>query len=231
MNIESKLTMNFFSLLRNWWRKQSGSNSATSSRSPSTTVDTLTSAIPGDIHIHWHFSASSPKPAPFMWNTKGALMAEATSWHEEYPSPIQREIFEQNKLLENAICHWQFGDWESLITLDIETIASNPHRAKLVLLMGAAHHQIGDLQFARQCIQQAKEWGCHKPLISRILIAGVHNNLGKAASVLQEKERALSHFTKAIQGGIGDERLYSEVRQRAEIARIEPKVLAAVQTV
>jgi tetratricopeptide (TPR) repeat protein len=208
--------MNFLTLIRKWWRKPL--------QSLATTDDTVTNLtihppLPGDIHIHWHFNSSSPKPAAFLWNTQGGLTVESSIWGER-PSAAQREVLEQNKMLEEALSRWQFGDWENLVSLEIEMIEKNPHRAKLALLIGAAHQQIGDVQIARQYIQQAQHWGCDKRLIGKILIAGVHNNLGKAASVLQEHTRALDHFQKAIRGGVGDERLYCQARQHAEMARL-----------
>lgn len=117
-------------------------------------------------------------------------------------------------LLERARTQWQFGDWESLMKLDRETLQHHPDRAKLALLATAGHMQQGDIQVARQFIRLAQDWGCSKKLISQILIAGVHNSLGRAAAVNGERQRAMQHFENAIAAGspLGEVRLLTQAR-------------------
>ena len=104
-------------------------------------------------------------------------------------------------LLEHARTQWQFGDWESLIKIERETLQHHPDRAKLALLAAAGHLQLGNNIVARQFTRLAQDWGCSKKLISQILIAGVHNSLGKAAAINGEGQRALQHFENAIAAG------------------------------
>ncbi|MDP1998949.1 MAG: hypothetical protein Q8K22_05080 [Rhodoferax sp.] len=47
----------------------------------------------------------------------------------------------------------------------------------------------------------AQDWGCSKKLISQILVSGVHNSLGRAATVSGQGQRALQHFQCAVQAG------------------------------
>lgn len=101
-------------------------------------------------------------------------------------------------LLERARTQWQFGDWASLMSLDRETLQHHPDRAKLALLAAAGHMQQGDIQVARQFTRLAQDWGCSKKLVSQVLIAGVHNSLGRAASINGDAQRALQHFEDAI---------------------------------
>ncbi len=115
---------------------------------------------------------------------------------------------------------WQFGDWASLIKLDAGLVESHPRRAMLALLAGAAHLQVNDLPSARQCIRQAREWGCDSRAVARILIAGVHNTLGRMAAVRHKESRALEHFRLAVDGVGGDARLAHEARSIREIAQL-----------
>jgi hypothetical protein len=101
-------------------------------------------------------------------------------------------------LLERARTQWQFGDWESLSNLDRDTLQHHPDRAKLALLAAAGRLQNSNVSEAKQFIRLAQDWGVSKKLVSQILIAGVHNNLGRAAAVAENQTRALKHFESAI---------------------------------
>jgi hypothetical protein len=104
-------------------------------------------------------------------------------------------------LLEHARTQWQFGDWHSLAKLDRDTLQHHPDRAKLVLLAAAGRLQIGQASEARQYIRLAQDWGCSKKHISQVLISGVHNSIGMAASMGAHQQRAALHFEKAISIG------------------------------
>ena len=111
-------------------------------------------------------------------------------------------------LLERARTQWQFGDWQGLAALDRSILQHHPDRAKLALLAAAGHIQLGDISAARQFTRLAQDWGSSKKLLSQILIAGVHNTLGRAAAVSGQQPRAFKHFENAIAIGSPD----SEVR-------------------
>jgi len=101
-------------------------------------------------------------------------------------------------LLERARSQWQFGDWESLSQLERSTIQHHPERAKLALLAASGHFQQGNIAVAKQFVQLAQDWGCSKRLLGQVLIAGVHNSLGRAAATMGDKDRAMSHFGNAV---------------------------------
>lgn len=101
-------------------------------------------------------------------------------------------------LLERSRTQWQFGDWASLAKLTPATLQDHPDRAKLALLAAAGCLQLGLDSNAKQLLRSAKDWGCSKKLMSQVLIAGVHNSLGRAAAVASNDERALLHFEGAI---------------------------------
>ncbi len=125
-------------------------------------------------------------------------------------------------LLEHARTQWQFGDWESLIKIERETLQHHPDRAKLALLAAAGHLQQGDNNTARQFTRLAQEWGCSKKLISQILIAGVHNSLGRAAAINGEGQRALQHFENAIAAGApaSELRLLTQARLGEQLGQL-----------
>ena len=135
-------------------------------------------------------------------------------------------------LLERARTQWQFGDWESLANLQRDTVQHHPDRAKLALLAAAGQQQLGNTEQARQFTRLATQWGASKKLIAQVLIAGVHNTLGRAAAINGNQQRALNHFEEAVATANtqGDTRLLIQARTRHELERlniaIEPQALS-----
>jgi len=117
-------------------------------------------------------------------------------------------------LLEKSRSQWLFGDWNSLGDLTPNRIEGHPDRARLALLAAAGLVQIGDMIGARRLLHLAKDWGCDPRLISRLMISGLWNKLGNAASLLDDKAKALGFFNAAIQLGVsgGDTDLFSRAR-------------------
>lgn len=152
-----------------------------------------------------------------------AMRAHSTSDEAEVVHAAEHHLlpYDEN-LLERARTQWHFGDWESLAKLDRDSLQHHPDRAKLALLVAAGHIQQGDTQAARQLTRLAHDWGCSKKLISQILIAGVHNSLGRAAAVSGQQPRALKHFESAIAiGAPGSEvRLITQARTGEQLAQL-----------
>lgn len=125
----------------------------------------------------------------------------------------QKRAYDEN-LLERARTQWQFGDWESLALLQREIIEDHPERAQLALFAAAGYLQTNNIREARQMIFLVREWGGCNKLISRILVAGVHNTLGRAFAIDGLQSRALNHFENAIDIGLpnGDRHLLAQAR-------------------
>jgi len=123
-------------------------------------------------------------------------------------------------LLEKYRGLWQSGDWEDLVTLDSNILEHHPDRAKLALIIASAWQQQGDHVAARCFIRQAIEWGCDKKLIAQLLIAGVHNTLGRATAISQDENRALEHFQSAVKGVHGGVKRAGEARTLRELAQL-----------
>lgn len=125
-------------------------------------------------------------------------------------------------MLDCAREYWKIGDWDSLVKTDKGALEHHPDRAKLALLVAAGYQQKNDLVVARHWMRLAQEWGCDKKLVARLLIAGVHNTLGRAAVVCGQEKRAFKHFDNAISTGMpgGDIRLVTRTRIEHELGRV-----------
>ena len=148
----------------------------------------------------------------------------------ELQSPNSHPVPYDENLLERARTQWQFGDWLSLTELNSETLRHHPDRAKLALLAAAGHMQLSDMASARRFLRLAQEWGCSKRLTARVLAAGVHNSLGKAAAVLGEDDRAQLHFSSSVQIGTpgGAARLLTKARANLQLEQLRAPAAQAV---
>jgi hypothetical protein len=136
-----------------------------------------------------------------------ALTTEDISW----------VAFDEN-LLERARTQWQFGDWESLVSISRESLQHHPERARLAVLVAAGHSQCGNQEKLQQFIRLAQDWGCSRKLISQVLISGVQNSLGRASLVAGQSDRAKLFFEQSILTGMpgADLRLLTNARVRQQ---------------
>lgn len=141
---------------------------------------------------------------------------------DEGPAPEAPVIPYDENLLERARTQWQFGDWPSLVQLKRDTMQHHPDRAKLALLAAAGHMQCGSMDQARRYVCLARDWGCDKKLVNRILIAGVHNSLGRASALATKQPKALEHFENSIELGArgNDARLLRDARAQHQYAQL-----------
>lgn len=124
------------------------------------------------------------------------------------------------RLLERAETQWQTGDWKSLARLDRTTLQHHPDRAQLALLAAAGRLQTARSDEARQFLHLAQDWGASTKQISQVLIAGVHNSLGRAAAVCQQRNRAQLHFEQSVQIdslGSSEQKLITNTRIQHEL--------------
>ncbi|SJM88986.1 hypothetical protein [Crenothrix polyspora] len=170
---------------------------------------------PKHVHLHWHVSELTKIVSEFVSNS---ILIEGNAPVTIQPS---QALSHDENLLEKARTQWQFGDWESLTQINVSDIEHHPERAKLALLVSCAWQQLNDFIAARQYLKLAKEWGCDKKLIAQLLIAGVHNTLGRAATLLGgDEKRALNHFQCSVKGINGDLKLIHQVRTQQELTRL-----------
>jgi hypothetical protein len=128
----------------------------------------------------------------------------------------------QRGTLAQAKTQWFFGEWGALAKMGPKSLYEHAERDRLALLVGAAHAQLGSLEEARQHVHLALKWGCPPRFVAEVLIAGVHNSLGRAASVTGQQARAQKHFESAVMiEALGSEgRLISDARRRNQLSQL-----------
>jgi hypothetical protein len=101
--------------------------------------------------------------------------------------------------LEEAKTHWLLGEWEKLVELDIHNFTKHHKRGYFALLIAAAHQQLGNQDNAKKYTRLALEWKCPQVLVAKILIAGVHNSLGRISALNYNGIKVKYHFSAAIE--------------------------------
>lgn len=118
-------------------------------------------------------------------------------------------------LLDTSRARWLAGDWQAVSQLSLEALDHHPDRARLALLVAAAHLQLGNRLAARACARRAVDWGCDRAWVGRVLLAGLFNTLGRASMAAGREDRAGRHFERAVSAG----QLGSEVRRLGQQRR------------
>lgn len=107
--------------------------------------------------------------------------------------------------LSQAKNYWLAGDWEKLSEFDPKDIEKHPERGYFVLLIASAHQQLGNIDKTEQYAHQAISWQCSPKLVAKILVAGIHNILGRAAILKQDENRISHHLEIAVNASFGNE--------------------------
>ncbi len=115
--------------------------------------------------------------------------------------PHHKEVVEFSQ----AKTFWLFGEWHRLVELENEDVQKHPERAIIALLIASAHQQQDDHDRARSWVKQALNWGCPPRSVAQILVAGVHNTLGRIAALHEDSERVEKHFKNAISAAETDD--------------------------
>lgn len=154
-------------------------------------------------HAWAAFMGRVPRSARFIYKADAELVDTAPSPLEPQANSSrpqgQRGMVPYNtQALPAAREQWQRGDWASLASLTLDELQDHPDRAKLALLAAAGHMQMGRNDIGANYLRQAKAWGCSPQLMRQIVIAGVHNSLGKAAALADMPERADQHFAASL---------------------------------
>lgn len=100
-------------------------------------------------------------------------------------------------LLERAKSQWLSGDWDNLCRIKPDDIQDHPYRAHIVLLAAIAHQYRGNSATARRLAELAREWGCSREHLARVLISNVYETLGRARVRTNDPHRAKVHFNTA----------------------------------
>lgn len=128
---------------------------------------------------------------------------------------------DEETTLARAKTLWFFGEWQQLIALDMGSLRANPDRDRFALLIASANQQLGEHEKARNYTRMALDWGCPPRVVAQILIAGVHNTLGRAAALKQDESRIAHHFEASVAAiDTRDTTLVSHARSVREMARM-----------
>ena len=124
--------------------------------------------------------------------------------------------------LSSAKANWYFGEWQALVDLDIQALSFHPEVAKFAALKAAGYQQLNEMEQSKVYFKLAKRLGCDNQLISQLLIAGVHNALGKVAALKKDDKKMLAHFTDAVSvgGNSQENKLARQARSVKETARL-----------
>lgn len=101
-------------------------------------------------------------------------------------------------LRERIATQWQFGDWDSLTSLDDESIRNHPDRVVVALFSAVAHFQKGSFEIGKKYLRLAMSWGGDKKLIARFLCASVHDHLANVNLLIDRGEQARFHLKNAL---------------------------------
>jgi len=99
---------------------------------------------------------------------------------------------------------WLMGDWERLTSCPIGEMQDMENREIHALMAGAAYMQLGDVKLGRLCVSQAREWGCSKHLIAKVLTTGVYFTLGRAEFLNNQRLKSQNHVITALRSFSND---------------------------
>jgi len=118
---------------------------------------------------------------------------------------------------------WQYGDWDSLVKLNVATLENHPDRAIIALFISAGYQQTGDMLLTKRFVHLAQDWNCDSTLIKQILVAGTYNTLGKIAALLKQEQRSRKYFETALSIGMpsGDIKLLAQARMKLQCNQIK----------
>lgn len=120
--------------------------------------------------------------------------------------------------LQQARAQWRSGDWKELSKISLNDIEKLGDRADIALLCAAAHLQLSNDDKARDILNQALRWGVDGRTAAKVLIAGVHNTLGRAAALRRFDGQMKSHFLEATQAaGLSMDATAGKTRALAEL--------------
>ena len=165
-------------------------------------------------------SAKKPSPAKKVMMPKG--LGELVAVPEKIDNPESDYPPEDMYTLDSARTSWQFGDWDALIQIGKTDLTNHPDRAKLALLIAAAHAHNANKPFARHFASLAVSWGCSRRLVNDILISSLYNTLGRLSLLLNREEDASEYFNRAMEiiETKRNNTYLGRVRQISEAARL-----------
>lgn len=136
------------------------------------------------------------------------------------PPPIKHKLIPydhklNNNLTELCLGYWKVGDWNSLVSIDLEAMTCHPERATLAMMIAGAYIELGNLSATSRFACLARQWGCDRLLMSKILLAGISKTFGRLELILGQDEKGISRFNQANQWISGLEKPYLSAEEHA----------------
>ena len=131
----------------------------------------------------------------------------------------KNDLADQWKQQQKAQMDWLMGDWDALLTYDVESIQQNPARAEIITLIACAYQQKDLHDQAKILVMQALAWGIGRKKIAQLLIANIHNTLAERAKLLQNPVVAECHYQQVLELTSTQSKLAAVVTQ----ARVQTK--------
>lgn len=96
--------------------------------------------------------------------------------------------------LEKAKEYWSLGGWEKLVAFDLDFLQRHSDRGQLVLLIGGAYLQLGNIDKGKEYVWLALKLGCSWNEMAKVLITGADEILKRMFALKGEKNFRDNYF-------------------------------------
>ena len=93
---------------------------------------------------------------------------------------------------------WIEGDWSTLLTTSAGETWRSDDPPRMALMVATAQLQVGSLEAAKSLLRDARSAGAGRQAIAQVLLASVHNTLGRVSALLDDPSRSLAHFAASV---------------------------------
>ncbi len=93
---------------------------------------------------------------------------------------------------------WIDGDWPTLLTTSTAETWRSDDPPRMALMVATAQLQAGSLEAAKSLLRDARSAGAGRQAIAQVLLASVHNTLGRVSALLDDPSRSLAHFAASV---------------------------------
>ncbi|HMO13083.1 MAG TPA: hypothetical protein PKD64_08480 [Pirellulaceae bacterium] len=114
---------------------------------------------------------------------------------------LPEEPMIHSRLYRNLRAKWQVAAWEEIVSHDLSSLADDPERGKLAMIVAVAHSSLGNFSDSRTFAQQAIDWGCRTSIVRQLLVSAVYDSLARAAVALQDEQMQTQCFGEALRCG------------------------------
>lgn len=116
--------------------------------------------------------------------------------------------------LKEMFYSWLFGNWNDVLSADVEKINTFGILNKIELLIGSSYFQLGDISAAKSHLKRAEELGCHPELVKEVMLSGLYSTLGVVSELSGEHQQAVDYAQTSLNIlGLTDKEQYiSEIR-------------------